>query len=193
MKYKLFTNFLSKDENKELMDWSLNVKEWQESKVLSEDVKNWRKSNVYQPKIDDKHHILMDKILPLFPDLHNKYYGEYKKISNIETQLTKSHDGDFYKAHPDNGDSGVFLNRKLTYVYYMHTLPKQFINGNLRIYEEIENPVQGRMYKTNKYIDIEPLNNTLIIFPSYLWHEVLPVRCALDWTYSRFTINGWLH
>lgn len=183
LKYKIYQDFLSLDDNKKLLDWATGSDEWNKSSIFSDDVKDWRKSNVIYTDVKSEPKVLIDKILK---DLKIEF-------NNIEVQLTKSHDGDFYKPHNDIGSEGISMNRKNTFVYYMNKEPKQFLNGNLRIYESVKDDTDHRRYLKSKYTDIKPENNTLIVFPSHLWHEVLPVRCFMDWTYSRFTINGWFH
>lgn len=192
IKYKLLQNFLSKEENESLLQLSLSVEDWKESTTFNDNHGEWRSSKVVVPARKNCS-VLIDKIEAMFPDLHKEFYGKKKDLYDTEIQLTRSHDGDYYKPHPDCGGDEYFQERKVTYVYYMHKRPKQFINGNIRIYEHVENPDLGRQFNRAKYIEFEPLNNTLLLFPSHQWHEVLPVRCAMDWTYSRFTINGWMH
>jgi Rps23 Pro-64 3,4-dihydroxylase Tpa1-like proline 4-hydroxylase len=192
IKYKLLPNFLSKEDNNDLLQFSLNVENWNQSSTFNDVVVDWRKSKVASLEKKDGS-ILIDKIEAMFPELHEQFYGKKKDIEDTEIQLTRSHDGDFYKPHPDTGGNEYYEARRVTFVYYMHKLPKQFINGNIRIYDEVEDPIPGRMYDLSKYVEFEPLNNTLLLFPSHQWHEVRPVRCAMDWTYSRFTINGWMH
>ena len=44
------------------------------------------------------------------------------------------------------------------------------------------------------FADIEPETDSLVAFPSWLRHEVLPVRIpSAAWADGRFTINCWLH
>jgi len=192
IKYKLFENFLDEDDNKSLVDLALNIEEWKESVTFNDNQEYWRKSKCLNLKREECS-VLMDKIEPMFKELHKEFYGKLLTLEDTEIQITRSHDGDFYKPHPDTALDGYLANRRITYVYYIHKTPKQFINGNIRIYNHVDNPVQGRQYKFNDYVEFEPNNNTLLMFPSHQWHEVLPVRCALDYTSSRFTINGWLH
>jgi SM-20-related protein len=40
---------------------------------------------------------------------------------------------------------------------------------------------------------IEPRRNSIIFFPSFQMHEVLPISCPTKaFADSRFTINGWI-
>ncbi|MBE9012911.1 2OG-Fe(II) oxygenase, partial [Pseudanabaenaceae cyanobacterium LEGE 13415] len=43
------------------------------------------------------------------------------------------------------------------------------------------------------YQEIQPINNSIIFFPSHFLHEVLPVSCpSRQFADSRFTLNGWI-
>jgi Rps23 Pro-64 3,4-dihydroxylase Tpa1-like proline 4-hydroxylase len=110
--------------------------------------------------------------------------------SKIEIQLTLHNDGNYYKIHNDNGSPDC-ANRVLTFVYYFYREPKQFSGGELVLYDsKVENNcyVAATTFKT-----VKPQNNSIVFFPSYYMHEVLPVSCPsqafLD---SRFTLNGWI-
>lgn len=109
-----------------------------------------------------------------------------------EAQLTHHGNGDYYKIHNDNGDEPMGL-RYLTYVYYFYKEPKAFSNGELRLYRM---PLNNKttIDASNSYIDIEPLSNRLVIFPSHFMHEVRVVNSNPTFSLSdRFTVNGWLH
>jgi SM-20-related protein len=94
----------------------------------------------------------------------------------VEAQVTVHGDGDFYKPHTD--DQGEEAARRvLSYVFHFHREPRRFRGGELRIGASL----------------IASEHNTLVVFPSRLEHEVLPI--ALDssaFEDARFTLNGWL-
>ena len=97
---------------------------------------------------------------------------------------------EFYKVHKDSGKKHGTGTRKITFVYYFHNLPRQFTGGDLLLFDTD--------LKKNKYIDkstrIEPLNNSVLFFPSDFYHLVTPVLCETDRIENgRFTINGWLN
>lgn len=139
---------------------------------------------------------------PEFADLMTKRINEitpfiltYLKLdsfvpSKVEIQLTLHNDGNYYKIHNDNGSPDC-ANRVLTFVYYFYREPKQFSGGELVIYDS---KVENNCYVAdNTFKTIKPQNNSIVFFPSYYMHEVLPVSCPsqafLD---SRFTLNGWI-
>ncbi len=108
----------------------------------------------------------------------------------IEAQLTAHNDGHFYKLHNDNGSPDT-VNRILTYVYYFHREPKGFTGGELVLYDgAMENDIMMAAHSSHT---IQPRNNSIVFFPSYFMHEVLPITCpSRKFVDSRFTINGWV-
>ncbi len=108
----------------------------------------------------------------------------------IECQITAHRDGGFFHAHNDNGSPGT-ASRVLSYVYYFRARPSGFFGGELKLYEpQIENGanVIGRNYCT-----ISPIDNSIVFFPSHVWHEVLPTYVPSGaFCDSRFTVNGWI-
>ena len=119
-------------------------------------------------------------------------------IGESEIQLTASNDGDFFKPHADasreraaTDKEAATASREITYVYYLHRMPRPFAGGSLLIYEG--GPGQPA-YESGKVAStIAPHNNCLIAFGSNRWHEVDMVRCPSgEFADSRFTVNGWL-
>jgi len=96
----------------------------------------------------------------------------------------------FYTEHRDTAieDQKLIIRRVISAVYYFHRLPKLFSGGALRIY-----PLAGRE-KSSAFVEIEAINDTLVFFPSWFPHEVLPVACPTgQFEDSRFAINCWIY
>ncbi|HTF79380.1 MAG TPA: 2OG-Fe(II) oxygenase [Bradyrhizobium sp.] len=108
----------------------------------------------------------------------------------IECQITAHRDGGFFHAHSDNGSSST-AGRVLSYVYYFRTRPSSFFGGELKLYEpQIEN---GANVIGRNYCMIPPDDNSIVFFPSHVWHEVLPTYVPSGaFCDSRFTVNGWI-
>ncbi|HET8918077.1 MAG TPA: 2OG-Fe(II) oxygenase [Xanthobacteraceae bacterium] len=106
----------------------------------------------------------------------------------FEIEMVAHGDGAFFTEHYDRNMQSVVDARLISAVYYFHRLPKSFSGGALRIYS-----LAGRD-KSKTFVEIEPVNDTLIFFPSWFPHEVLPVRCPSgQFEDSRFSINCWVH
>lgn len=103
----------------------------------------------------------------------------------VETQITASNEGDFFRRHNDDVDAAI-PTRELTYVYYCHRCPRQFEHGELLLYP----PAAG----ASRAVIMAPVRNRILLFPSFLTHEVTMVRCrSKRFQDGRITINGWIH
>ena len=137
--------------------------------------------------------LIQDRLLAILPQVLRVFNREAFPLSHIDTQITASNDGDFFKVHRDNSSTeplDIPL-RELSYVHYFHSEPKAFSGGQLRIYDSEDCEVQNSGKRRTK--TIMPRQNTLVLFPSSYDHEVLPVTCPTrKFVNSRFTVNGWL-
>jgi len=112
-------------------------------------------------------------------------------ISRVESQITASNHGDFFRHHSDNAESEI-ATRELTFVYFFHREPKAFDGGELRLHDAYRE--NGCWFCTGDYITIVPEQNQMVLFRSSLLHEITPVVCPSQaFADSRFTVNGWLH
>lgn len=107
---------------------------------------------------------------------------------HVELNVTAHQGGAFFRPHRDNGS---IKDRQISFVYYFHAEPKPFVGGELLLYDTSLAPIR---YHHTAFSRIEPVRNSLVIFPSCYFHEVLPVRCESEsFEDARFTVNGWLH
>lgn len=109
------------------------------------------------------------------------------ELCKTELELVSHGNGAFYNTHIDTAiDKKEDSVRVLTAVYYFHAEPKSFTGGNIRLL-----PIRNSSDEEN-YIDIEPCNDRLLIFPSWVPHRVMPVHSdSTDFRDSRFAINCW--
>jgi SM-20-related protein len=110
------------------------------------------------------------------------------EVKEIDTQITASNDGDYFRMHNDNTHAD-WPSREITYVYFFHREPKPFQGGELVLYGT---PAEGQAPRERRRV--VPQQNAIIFFQSSTLHEILPLRCT-SWTFEacRFTVNGWLH
>lgn len=102
-----------------------------------------------------------------------------------EFEICAYGDGGHFAPHMDTLSPPAPL-RVLTCVYYFANRPRRFTGGELRVF-----PWPGRT--RDAPIDIAPETDRLVIFPSFLHHEVLPVRQVDDaWLGRRFNLTCWL-
>jgi hypothetical protein len=112
-------------------------------------------------------------------------------LEPMDFELTSFRDGGRFAAHIDTDERPTRV-RALSCVYYFSTLPRRFTGGELRLFglPTLSTAKNGRP----AFVDVIPEVDTMVVFPSWLRHEVLPVRVPSHaWMHSRFTINCWLH
>jgi len=112
-------------------------------------------------------------------------------FTHLDIQATASNDGEFFRAHTDNG-SPPYQTRQITFVLYFHRGPKSFSGGDLILFD-----TRGDEYEQHGAVSrivIPPCHNQLVFFPSFLLHEVQAVVCpSREFRDSRFTLNGWIY
>lgn len=112
------------------------------------------------------------------------------EIDNLETQIAAHGDGAFFKQHIDTHTEveNNSKNRVISAVYYFFNEPKQFEGGEL-----ILHPFPF-MDGDDTSVSLTPLHNSLVIFPSFGMHEVLPVKCPnVEFKNWRFAVNCWIN
>lgn len=130
------------------------------------------------------------RVRPLAGELAAELKVKPFETAAMELELVAHNDGAFYNPHIDLVQSigPQATMRVLSGVYYFHARPKAFEGGALRLLEI------GNLSESRGFVDIEPADNTLVFFPSWMPHEVRKVSCPsrrfLD---SRFAINCWFH
>ncbi|HET7440752.1 MAG TPA: 2OG-Fe(II) oxygenase [Terriglobales bacterium] len=193
----MLDEFLVPEELKELTEYALSR---EADFVLSEVIApgdagslvdyEHRRSRVLMD-VSQHQEVIVQRIKACLPRVLQKLDREQFSVSRVETQMTASNDGDFFRHHNDNGQ-GEIASRELTFVYFFHREPKAFSGGELRIYDSrLEN---GEYVSTGNYHTIVPRQNQIVFFPSALLHEITAVECpSRAFADSRFTVNGWFH
>ncbi|WP_448701653.1 2OG-Fe(II) oxygenase [Mucilaginibacter sp. AW1-3] len=143
---------------------------------------NYRHSLSLRPKdFIDFYKILKKKIKEGLPEMFEKLGIEPFEVGNVEMHLTSHNHGEFYKPHIDNGQ-GKLKHRVITFVYYFHSIPKNFEGGQLLFLKNKPKP-----------LIVQPDNNSIVFFNSSFLHAVHPVTCPSGkFVDGRFTLNGWL-
>jgi SM-20-related protein len=107
-------------------------------------------------------------------------------------EITAYGDGGHFAAHIDT-DERLKRVRILSCVYYFAATPRRFSGGELRLHGFPTLPGKAKVVPP-PFVDIMPETDTLVVFPSWLRHEVLPVRVPSGaWADRRFTVNCWIH
>ncbi len=136
--------------------------------------------------------VLKRRLLDRFERLVDDLGVEPFVAGHVEVELAAHNDGDRFVLHtdtyrgenrPERGD------RMVSGVYYFHREPKAFSGGALRLHRfgaTLESP--------QDFVEVEPEQNSLVVFPSWAPHEVRPVACpSKAFADSRFSVNFWIH
>jgi SM-20-related protein len=193
------TDFLTKKELRSLTKYVMTHEaDFTPSTVIPDGVPeaatdtSYRKSRVLY-ELGEYGTLIKERLLDVLPEVLAVFNREAFPLSHIDTQITASNDGDFFKVHMDNSSTELadIPLRELSYVYYFHSEPKAFTGGQLKIYDAEDG--DNHNSEKRRARTIVPRQNTLVLFPSSYDHEVLPVRCRTGkFVNSRFTLNGWI-
>lgn len=184
-------NVLKPEQVQELLDYTLaNESRFQRSAYRPDpNYPDYRRSMVlytFSPHME----FMQRMIHAMTPEVCQKLGIPEFDIAQVEAQLTMHNHDNYYKIHNDNS-SDETATRRLTFVYYYYREPRGFEEGKLRIYNRSQSQVN--LPGEEQHLDIEPYNNSLILFPSHYMHEVMRVECeSRAFADSRFTINGWV-
>ena len=132
------------------------------------------------------------RLRAVLPDVATQLGVPRCKRWRVEISLTATLAGGFYRIHRDksNDPANPSSTRAISYVYYCHREPKPFAGGELLLYDTC--PATKR-FRKETFSRIDPMHNTLVLFPSCYYHEILPVRGVDRFEDARFTVNGWIH
>ena len=120
-------------------------------------------------------------------------------LTSFEHQLAAHGDGAHYRPHLDIPvgknraplGAGPGEDRVLSAVYYFHHEPKGFSGGELRLHRFGADWDRDDA-EPSSFVDVEPIDNSLVAFPSWAMHEVRPVRCSSGrFEDYRFALNCW--
>ncbi|MFQ3612473.1 MAG: 2OG-Fe(II) oxygenase [Cyanobacteriota bacterium] len=147
-----------------------------------------------QPKVENQ---IRQAVRAALPQALEKLGMDPFEPAHIEVQLTAHNHGHYFKLHNDNGSEAT-ARRTLTFVYYFSRQPQPFLGGELRVYHGVAAEVRAgkslTLTQPHLYTPIQPRHNSIVFFPSQLWHEVRRVRCPSQaFADSRFTFNGWVY
>lgn len=191
------TDFLSPEDHQRLLTSVLAWEhEFQESGIVTADGAGRidhqsRKSRTLQTDRLEAHWELFDGPLrAILPAVRQQLGIPWFRLGALERQLTAHGRGGFFVPHVDTGDPRV-EDRRISCVYYFHQTPKRFSGGELKLYDMWITPTGSTGAGT--YTELEPLDNSLVFFPSDAFHEVCPVYPETDaFADCRFTVTIWL-
>jgi len=191
-RYFIIDDFLSRDELGNMLAFARQNEERFESGTVI-GVPSPHRQNKVIMNFDEtaQSRLLTNRVLTCLPLLVRELEMPLFPVGRVESQLTASNDGHYYRVHCDSGNDGT-VDRFITCVYYFCDEPRPFAGGALRLYDEIR---QGDRRDTNGcYREIDAVSNRLVVFPSSAHHELTRIRCpSRRFADSRFAVTVWLH
>lgn len=133
--------------------------------------------------------VISERIGTLMPGLIEELGMIPFAIHGYEIELVAYPDGGFINGHVDTATRATrhAFDRVLSAVYYFHREPKPYEGGALRLM-----PARMPPPDAPRHIDIAPIQNGVVAFPSWAPHEVLRVSSPSgDYADSRFAVNCW--
>lgn len=195
IQYIQIDDFLSPDQVDQALHIALeNEPKFKASRVLNKEKyvdKQTRQSSVLHHKhYRDFSNFFQKKVLTMLPTIMEQLGRATFEEPKSVIQITAHTDQCFYLTHTD-ANTPETETREMTYVYYFHRQPKAFSGGELNLYETVATGTH--LVPGGQMESIEPRNNSIVLFPSLLLHEVVPVSCpSQKFGDGRFTLNGWL-
>jgi Rps23 Pro-64 3,4-dihydroxylase Tpa1-like proline 4-hydroxylase len=195
-RYVRMTEFLSAAEHQRLLEHALaSLAEFQDSGVIGQKGENTRdyavrKSRTFSgARLEEIWDMFDQRLHGILPGVRKQLGISWFRLGEVERQLTAHGSGGFFAPHTDTGHP-IAANRRISCVYYFHASPQRFTGGELKLYDTWVTPSGSTGAGT--YTKLNPLDNSVVFFPSDAFHEVCPVRCDSEaFGDSRFTMTIW--
>ena len=195
-RHVLMTDVLPPDQHRRLLEHVLASQDaLEDSGILNErgegvlDYGFRRSRTVAGARLAEVWDMFEDRLRALLPAVRRELDMAWFPLGNVERQLVTHGDGGFFAPHVDTGDAAV-AKRRISCVYYFHPTPRCYTGGELRLYDTWVTPNGSTPAAT--YAEFEPIDNSLVFFPSDAFHEVCPVSSGSDaFAAGRFAVTIW--
>lgn len=193
-KHLVIDDFLASEVRAELLDYALarpdrfeptTVYNKQGAAVVE---KSYRKSWLCMDGIGPFRPVFEHAVEARLPQFFEELGTSSFQVEHLELELVAHRDGSFFRAHIDTATQAARdrskSDRAISCVYYFHSTPKVFSGGELAIL-----PLGAGEPRL-----VEPRDNRLVAFASFVPHEVRAITCVPDaFPNARFAVNCWLH
>lgn len=190
-RHVIIDDFLGLDEHRDMLAYALaNQHHFAPGTVTSNDA-HYRQNLVIMDFHATPHSVLIqNRLLTWFPYITQMLGMELFPLEFVESQLTASNDGHFFRVHADGGNDET-QQRTLSCIYYFFREPRPFAGGALRLYDTWQQGEQRT--PAASWQEIEPVSNRMVVFPSDSHHELMRIRCpSRQFADSRFAATNWL-
>jgi Rps23 Pro-64 3,4-dihydroxylase Tpa1-like proline 4-hydroxylase len=191
--------FLAPVDHAAMLDWALsNEPSFKASRLFGDEVDPGKRSSRSLRDLGPLRSILEGELAAHAPEIFHRTGTRPFEIAQYELEMVAYGDGAHFAAHTDipigtaHRDHGARFggfDRLLSGVYYFHAEPKGFTGGELRLFRFGSEAADG----PEDWMDVPPEQNSLVVFPSWARHQVLPVSCPSNaFNDSRFAVNCWM-
>jgi SM-20-related protein len=193
-----YRDFLDPEEHRSLLDWTLaNRERFVPARLAGQVLDPTRRIAERLNDLGPHRPVFERRLQDNLTDIFRRSGSRPFEVEFVELELAAHGDGAFFAGHTDiaigagrkplGGDSKSGQDRLISAVYYFHGEPKRFAGGNLRLYGFGDYDASG------EFVEFEPLQNSLVVFPSWVRHEVNLVSCpGCGFEDYRFAVNAWL-
>lgn len=198
--HRLIRGFLAPADHRRLLEWTLAAEaRFQTARLIGGVVDAERRVASNLRELAEIAPILEAAVRARLPDIFAGAGVRPFEPVELELELAAHGDGAHFAPHldlaygPSRGlardERAGAGGRRVSAVYYFHAEPKGFSGGALRLHRF----GSGAAGEPGGYVDVEPEQNALLVFPAIALHEVrrvsVPSRRFAD---SRFAVNIWL-
>ena len=174
-----FDDFLTDTENAEIFNWANEIPEYEDAKIHNKNEgtvnHNIRNTNIKWITPNDKNQTLFQKITSYITYLNdNNYNFDLSFIEALQFGKYQSENKQFYGLHADCGWD--LIQRKLSIIIFLNDTV-EFTGGELVL-----------MTDSGSYANIEHKKNRIVVFPSFLSHQVKPVLSGV-----RYSLVTWVN
>ena len=121
--------------------------------------------------------ILVPKVRGMLPEVRKRLRLEAHNHPLSVIHVNAYLDGGFGHPHRDSPIVGGYEREGLFCIYFVHRRPKVFSGGSLLLYDtDIEKGCSRRF----SFSRIEPVANSMVIYPDRYMHGITPVQCGTD-------------
>jgi SM-20-related protein len=195
--YHVYRDFLPPEEHSAMLDWALSRRDrFEASRLIGKVLDPSRRISRSLRGLDEMEPMLERRLRTLVPQVFADTGTRPFDIACFELEMVAYGEGAHFAPHTDipigerralGGDGSGAFDRLLSGVYYFHREPKGFTGGELRLHRFGSNERPG------DYVDVPPAQNSLVVFPSWVTHQVMAVHCpSNDFADFRFAVNCWM-
>jgi hypothetical protein len=198
-----FAGFLSEAEHDAVLEWAIREKgSFRPAKVFLKAggegrVDPERRIALKRYGMGPFEPLFRDRLISAFLQIAAAAGYNGRPLQSLQFELNAYGDGAHFAPHFDIplGQARKPIGEKpgedrlITAIYYLHSTPKRFSGGALRLYRFGADPDSAG---PGDSIAFEPVRNSLLAFPSWAKHGVETVRCPSDdFRDFRFALNCW--